>query len=158
MLRSIIISSIFYFFCTTAFAQKFYKYEIAFTPSIATTQFYGFALGADVRLEKYLDATNTLIFSTGVSHFFETVKAYKYTVLPIKVGIKNNVTTNFYAAVEVGVGIGVGLAENSGTGFIWSSSLGYSIKNSDISLQYQDFVKYISTKQFGIRFAYYIKH
>jgi hypothetical protein len=145
-------------FTNNIYAQKYLQYELALTPSVSTTPFYGFAFGADCRLEKYLNSSNTFTLSSGIVHFLKTVKAEDYTVVPLKVGIKNNLSKNLYACLEMGVGIGVGLAENTGTGFVWSPSIGYIFKNTDISLQYQDFVKYISTKQFGIRFAYFIKH
>lgn len=136
-------------------AQKGWRLGVSLNPGISTTEYYGFILGADARLQTGIGNGNSLIITSGVTHFFETVKAGSYTVIPFKAGIKSFLGNNVYAAVEAGAG--VGLTKNTGTGFVWSPSIGLAFSKLDISLKYEDFIKYSSTKQIALRFAYGFK-
>jgi hypothetical protein len=143
------------FIAGSAIAQKGWRLGVGLNPGISTTEYYGFVLGADARLQTNIGKGNSVIITSGVTNFFKTVKSSSYTVIPFKIGIKSFLGSNAYAAIEAGAG--VGLTSNTGTGFVWSPSVGLAFSKLDVSLKYEDFIKYSSTKQVALRFAYGFK-
>ena len=141
--------------CTQAVAPKGWRVGVSINPGISTTESYGFVLGSDVRLQTGIGNKVSFILTSGLTHFFETVKSNAYTVVPIKGGFKSFLGDNLYAAIEAGVG--VGLSKGTEASFVWSPSFGLAFKQIDVSLKYEDFTKYQSTKQVALRFAYGFK-
>jgi hypothetical protein len=144
------------FIASSASAQKGWRLGVGLNPGISTTEYYGFILGADARLQTSIGKGNSLIITSGVTSFFKTVKDSSYTVIPFKAGIKSFLGDNVYVALEAGVGLGLN-KNKTGAGFVWSPSIGLAFKTIDISLKYEDFIKYSASKQIALRFAYGFK-
>lgn len=133
-------------------AQKAFRKQLALIPALSATQFYGFTFGTELVAIKKINNNNSLFFTAGLTHFWGTVKAKGYTVMPIKTGLRFNISENLYSSLAVGIGVSLNKLYN--TGFVWSPSIGYSIKKIDIGIEYQDFIEHISTKQIGFKVAY----
>lgn len=133
-------------------AQNAFRKQLAIIPALSTTQFYGFTFGTELQAIKKINNNNSLFFAAGFNHFFGTVKANGYTVLPFKTGIRFNISENLYSSIAVGVGIGLNKLYN--TGFVWSPSIGYTMQKIDVGIEYQDFIEHIYTKQIGFKVAY----
>jgi hypothetical protein len=140
-----------------SFAQKSWRMGVGLNGGIATKDNYNFILGADARFQRGIGESTSLIVTGGVTHFFKTNKvSNSATFIPVKLGFKHFLNTNFYAAAEAGAAFSV--TDNVDNSFIWSPSIGFAFKEGiDISVKYEDITKYKSTKQFALRIAYGFK-
>ena len=140
-----------------SFGQKSWRMGVGINGGVATKDAYNFVLGADARFQRGLGESTSLIVTGGVTHFFKTDKTLKAaTFVPVKLGFKYFLNTNFYAAGEAGAGFGV--SSDLKTSFVWSPSIGFAFKEGiDISVKYEDFSKYETTKQVALRIAYGFK-
>jgi len=116
---------------------------------------YDFALGADVRLQYDITKETSVTLTTGYTNLFRNNLDDK-AFIPVKAGFKAFVWKNqFYVLGEVGGGIDVanGNAQNT---YIWAPGLGYTYKNYDISVRYEDYTEY-DTNLIALRLAYGFK-
>jgi hypothetical protein len=110
-----------------------------------------FGLGITPRLQYRLSDKVALTFTSGIYHFFpKTVTypatgtypgfttKYKSDIIPVKVGAKFFVGSNFYLSGETGVAF-----ETAGDGghvhFLASPGIGYATKKLDIGARYENF-------------------
>lgn len=151
ILLSVLLATAIVLISTNVNAQK-WRGGISIQPGVASNGGYGFTLGADARLQTKIVDKAQFILTTGVTAFFKKNNLNGMGYIPLKPGVKYFWGDNFYTAGEIGIGFG--LVKGSGRSFIWSPSVGLSLKNFDISLKYEDatdFSKY--SKHFALRFA-----
>jgi hypothetical protein len=116
-----------------------------------STNTLNFGLGITPRLQYRLSDKVALTFTSGIYHFFPKtvtypatgaypgfITKYKSDIIPVKVGAKLFVTSNFYLAGEVGAAFEV--AEGGGSvHFLASPGIGYASKKWDIGARYENF-------------------
>lgn len=132
-----------------------------------TSNTLNFGLGITPRLQYSLSDKVALTFTSGIYHFFpKTVTypatgafpgfttKYKSDIIPVKVGAKFFVGSNFYLAGEVGAAFEV--AEGGGpVHFLASPGIGYATKKWDIGARYENFSgNGYSDGIIGLRVAY----
>jgi len=115
----------------------------------ATTTNFG--IGVTPRLQYGLSNKVALTFTSGIYHFFpKTVTypaigsfpgftaKYKSDIIPVKVGAKFFIGSNFYLSGEAGAAFEV--ANGGGRAhFLWSPGIGYATKRWDIGARYENF-------------------
>lgn len=116
-----------------------------------SSQTLNFGLGITPRLQYSLSDKVALTFTSGIYHFFpKTVTypatgtfpgfttKYKSDIIPVKVGAKFFVNSNFYLAGEIGAAFEV--AEGGGpVHLLVSPGIGYATKKWDIGARYENF-------------------
>ncbi|HEY4324978.1 MAG TPA: hypothetical protein VGN20_13365 [Mucilaginibacter sp.] len=116
-----------------------------------STSTLNFGLGVTPRLQYSLSDKVALTFTSGIYHFFPKTVTYPATgafpgfttkyesdIIPVKVGAKFFVTSNFYIAGEVGAAFEV--ANGGGpVHFLASPGIGYATKKWDIGARYENF-------------------
>lgn len=145
------------FICNSAKAQSVDKNNLRFGIGVdgllpvgnsANTENFG--IGVTPRLQYSLSNSVALTFTSGIYHFFpKTISypigngltgtsKYKSDIIPVKVGAKFFVGSNFYLAGEVGAAFEV--AEGGGpVHFLYSPGLGYATKKWDIGARYESY-------------------
>jgi len=130
-----------------------WRLGVGLNPGVSTNSPSQFVLGVDARLQRNFGSSVCGILTTGYTHFFSKDYVPASNIIPLKAGAKVFATRNFYIAGELGAGFG--LDNGWGTSFVWSPSVGLAFKKGlDLSLKYEDFTKYTSTKQVALRMAY----
>jgi len=130
------------------------------------TNTVNFGLAVTPRLQYSVDNKFALTFTSGFYHFF-TKKIFitegfgagssienDLDIVPVKAGLKYIVLPNIYVAGEIGAGFEV---EDGGgpVDLLLSPSIGYSKKNWDIGLRYENLRgSNSSVGVFGLRVAY----
>lgn len=109
-----------------------------------------FGLAVTPRLQYNVNSKFALTFTSGIYHFFEKKQVFIYEklsaisysgssldIIPVKAGLKYFVLPHIYASGEAGAGFEV---ENGGgpVYLLLSPSVGYSKKNWDVGLRYED--------------------
>jgi hypothetical protein len=132
-----------------------------------STSTLNFGLGITPRLQYSLSDKVALTFTSGIYHFFPKTVTYsasgafpgfttKYEsdIIPVKVGAKFFVNSNFYLSGEVGVAFEV--ANGGGpVHFLASPGIGYATKKWDIGARYENFSgNGYSDGIIGLRIAY----
>ena len=132
-----------------------------------STNTLNFGLGITPRLQYSLSDKVALTFTSGIYHFFPKTVTYpaigafpgfttKYEsdIIPVKVGAKFFVNSNFYVAGEVGAAFEV--ANGGGpVHFLASPGIGYATKKWDIGARYENFSgNGYSDGIIGLRVAY----
>lgn len=128
-----------------------------------------FGLGITPRLQYSVSDKFALTFTSGFYHFFSKqiyysaplgaaiTGKYDLDIVPVKAGVKYFVLPNIYLAGEAGVGFEV---EDGGgpADLLLSPGVGYSSKNWDIGLRYENFHNNTGAiGVFGVRLAYGFK-
>jgi len=114
--------------------------------------FENFGLGITPRLQYGIGNNTALTFTSGFYHFFpksvpiptgalgDVTGTYKFDldIVPVKVGIKQFISKDFYVDGEAGAGFEV---ENGGgpVKLILSPAFGYASKHWDVSARYEGF-------------------
>lgn len=127
-----------------------------------------FALGADVQLEHPLSNHLAITLTSGFVHFFgtsadtfyssnptgfETCRNFKpeHNLIPVKAGLKVNLTSKFYLAGAAGMGIDI----NGNSSLLWSAAAGYKISDRfDAGVKYENYTDYHNTNQLALRIGY----
>lgn len=146
------------FACSNANAQSVepgkFRFGVgvdALAPVGNTSRTLNFGLGITPRLQYTVSERLALTFTSGIYHFFpKTVTylptgsfpgftaKYKSDIIPVKLGAKVFIGSNFYMAGEVG-----GAFELADGGrrihLLWSPAIGYAGKRLDVSARYESF-------------------
>jgi hypothetical protein len=127
-----------------------------------------FGVGITPRLQYGIGNNTALTFTSGFYHFFpKTIilptsplggtgysAKYKLDIVPVKVGIKQFISSDFYLGAEAGVGFEV---EDGGgpAKLILSPAVGYASKHWDAGLRYEGFFGQSNNYGvLGLRIAY----
>ena len=147
-----------FFTCSNANAQSTSKSNFRFgigvdglVPLSSFRSTVNYALGITPRLQYTLNNDVAFTFTTGYYHFFTKplyIPAGEFgageriqndlDIIPIKIGAKYFVSSNFYLAGEAGLGLEV---DNGGgdSKLILSPGIGYANKRWDIAIRYENF-------------------
>lgn len=144
------ISKIIAIICFISFANNTYsqestekydrnfKFGIGLNTGIPLNDPYKYNIGGDVRVQYNISETYSLSFTTGYNSIFIDNDAKNFNYVPVKVGYKTFLFSNeFYVMGEIGAAISV-TNEYSKSSMIFSPSLGYAMKNIDISIRYEN--------------------
>ena len=144
------ISKIIAIICFISFANNTYsqestekydrnfKFGIGLNTGIPLNDPYKYNIGGDVRVQYNISETYSLSFTTGYNSIFVDNDGKNFNYVPVKVGYKTFLFSNeFYVMGEIGAAISV-TNEYSKSSMIFSPSLGYAMKNIDISIRYEN--------------------
>ena len=145
------------FLAISANAQQYpWRLGIGVSGGIGTQDPNPFVLGGDLRLQKGLGNSVSVIFTTGYTNFFKKAPYSNMGFVPLKAGFKVFPIKNFYLNAEAGAGFGT--TKGLGTSFVWSPAVGFAFGSGwDVSVKSEDFTKYEYTKQVALRLAYGFK-
>jgi hypothetical protein len=143
--------------------SKALRLGIGLSLGIPTNDFYSFAVGGDLRLQKDLSSNLSAIGSVGYNSFIisnELIGAGSDNsagFIPVKVGLKVFPVERFYFSGEVGAGFPT--ADNAKTAFIYAPGLGFGFNNGlDLGLRYEGMSASRSNLgQIALRIAYGFK-
>ncbi|WP_207427320.1 outer membrane beta-barrel protein [Pedobacter sp. SYSU D00535] len=147
------------FFSTNSSAQtsdgdsKDTRLGVGLSLGIPTHEFFNFAVGGDLKLQKDFYSNVSGTASIGYTNFSaEGEDAGSIGFIPLKAGIKVFPLERFYLSGEIGAGFGTD--DNQPTSFVWSPGIGLGFNNGlDLGLRYERFSKY-DLGQVALRIAY----
>ena len=118
--------------------ERNFKFGVGLNTGIPLNDPYEYNIGGDVRVQYNISETYSLSFTTGYNSIFVDNGAENFNYVPVKVGYKTFLFSNeFYVMGEIGAAISV-TSEYSKSSMIFSPSLGYAMKNIDISIRYEN--------------------
>ncbi|MCJ8211518.1 hypothetical protein MUY27_17495 [Mucilaginibacter sp. RS28] len=151
---------------TTGHDSQAWRFGVGVEPGIPTgdmRNFSHFALGGNVRLQKDLSGSVSLMGTVGYTNFFARdygIANYDpkdYGIVPLKAGVKAYVAPHLYFSGEAGAGFETSGSDKS-TKLILSPGIGYSMSGSglDVGLRYDNFSggNSINYGQVALRIAY----
>lgn len=151
------------FFSTNVNAQT--NLGVGVNVGIPTSDSYGFAIGADARLQFDVSKQVSIPVTTGYTHFTgkdlsNNVSVPDYGFIPLKTGVKvffDQSGSGLYGLGELGAAFGV--TKNSGTSFLYSPAIGYAWSSGlDLGVKYEGLSRSGSnTGQVALRIAYGFK-
>ena len=126
---------------------------IGLSLGIPTDDFYNFAVGGDLRLQKDFYSNVSGLLSLGYTNFSaEGEDMGSVGFIPLKAGIKVFPIERLYISGEVGAGFGTD--EGQKTSFVYAPGIGLGFNNGlDLGLRYENFTKY-GIGQVALRIAY----
>ena len=126
---------------------------IGLSLGIPTDDFYNFAVGGDLRLQKDFYSNVSGLLSLGYTNFSaEGEDMGSVGFIPLKAGIKVFPIERLYISGEVGAGFGTD--EGQKTSFVYAPGIGLGFNNGlDLGLRYENFTKY-GMGQVALRIAY----
>lgn len=123
---------------TTEKYERNFKFGVGINTGTPLNNPYKFNIGGDVRVQYNISKTYSISFTTGYNNIFVYDGAKNFNYVPIKVGYKTFLFSNeFYIMGEIGAAISVSNEYNKSS-MIFSPSLGYAMKNIDISIRYEN--------------------
>lgn len=143
--------------------SKAVRLGIGLSLGIPTNNFYGFAIGGDLRLQKDLASNLSAIGSVGYNSFIikkdlQVAGADKSAgFIPVKIGLKVFPVERFYFSGEVGAAFPT--ADGAKTAFVYAPGLGFGFNNGlDLGLRYEGLnVNKSNLGQVALRIAYGFK-
>ncbi|MCG9791188.1 hypothetical protein [Flavobacterium algicola] len=141
---TLVLTLIFALFCTVStIAQektndytRNFKYGVGLNTGLPFNDPYKLNIGADARVQYNVSETYSITFTTGYNNLI--VKDGKdLGYIPVKVGYKTFIFSNeFYIMGEFGGAFST-TKEYKANSVLFSPSIGYGMKNIDVSLRYE---------------------
>ena len=118
--------------------ERNFKFGVGLNAGVPLNDPYKFNVGGDVRVQYNISKTYSLSVTTGYNSIFVQDGAKNFNYVPVKVGYKTFLFSNeFYVMGEIGAAISV-TDEYKKSSMIFSPSIGYAMKNIDISIRYEN--------------------
>jgi hypothetical protein len=154
------------FVSVNANAQDSRKFGIGLNVGIPTSDFYGVAIGGDLRYQFDVSKQLSIPITAGFTNLMgkeigsTNVDYSDFSYIPVKAGLKyffNDSGSGMYGLAEAGAAFSTG--SSSGTNFVFSPALGYSWSNGlDLGVKYEGVSASGSTTGYaGLRLAYGFK-
>lgn len=123
---------------TTEKYERNFKFGVGLNTGAPLNDPYKFNIGGDVRVQYNISETYSISFTTGYNSIFVDNDGINFNYVPVKVGYKTFLFSNeFYIMGEIGAAISV-TKEYSKSSMIFAPSIGYAMKNIDLSIRYEN--------------------
>ncbi len=163
-LFALILCLIIIFLTTNIYAQnkeaRPLRLGFGLNVGLPTTSGFTFALGGDLKLQKYVSGNTSATLTAGYTKFMVNSNyiGSAFTIIPIKVGLKSFTAKNVYLAGEAGAGLPM-QTKTQKTAFLYALGLGYALDNGlDLGIKYEEVnFKNFNVGQIALRIAYGFK-